>query len=54
MKFFLGIGLGIAFGNANPDGVVLLAWMLMAVMVPLTIVMGWGAWRLRKSRFAQS
>ena len=42
MKFFLGLSLGLALGGANPDGVVLFAWLLLAIMIPATIAMGWG------------
>jgi hypothetical protein len=44
MKFFLGLGLGLALDGANPDGVMLLALSLLAVMIPATVAMGWGGW----------
>lgn len=51
-SFLLGLNLGLASRSANPDGEVLLAYVLLAFMILGTIAMCWGAWRLRKARLS--
>jgi hypothetical protein len=49
-SFLLGLAAGLASKSANPDGKVLLAYVLLAFMALGTIIICRGAWKLRKER----
>ena len=50
MKFFLGLWLGLALVHTTPDGIVPLAWALLAITILATIAIGIAAWKLRRER----
>ncbi len=51
-SFLLGLNLGLASSGVNPDGKVLLAYVLLAFMILGAIILCWSAWKLRKARLS--